>query len=371
MLKQVYDIANTNIENLGSDLERELKEAAAEGEPAWDGAGDEEGLQIWRIEQFHVAHWPKDQYGNFYSGDSYIVMNTYTEDGSDAKKYDLHFWLGQSTTLDEAGTAAYKTVELDTLLGDVPVQHREVEEYESPLFLSYFDQYGGVVTMEGGAESGFHHVEPENYQPRLLQCKGKFQNIQVKQVPLDISSLNSGDVFVLDLGEKIFQFNGKTSGLFEKRKGGEIVSRIKEQRGTCESWVVDESDPSEHDAPFWEHFGGEQEIAEGDAQSDSEVTVNHKLYRLSDESGELTFEFVTEGKLERDQLDSDDVFIIDAQHTVFVWIGTGASDQEKGGAMKYAQQYINENHGGLPLAISLLQERGVSNEQYKRILGQE
>jgi len=39
---------------------------------------------------------------------------------------------------DEYGTAAYKTVELDTYLDDKPVQHREVEGHESELFLSYF-----------------------------------------------------------------------------------------------------------------------------------------------------------------------------------------------------------------------------------------
>ncbi len=39
---------------------------------------------------------------------------------------------------DEYGTAAYKTVELDTLLNDAAVQHREVQGAESQTFRSYF-----------------------------------------------------------------------------------------------------------------------------------------------------------------------------------------------------------------------------------------
>lgn len=88
----------------------------------------------------------------------------------------------------------YKTVELDTYLKDAPVQHREVEGYESDLFLSYFPN--GVRILEGGIDSAFHHVTPVEYKPRLLQVKGR-RHIRVTQVPLERASLNSGDVFIL------------------------------------------------------------------------------------------------------------------------------------------------------------------------------
>ena len=60
----------------------------------------------------------------------------------------------------------------------------------------------------GGVESGFNHVEPDQYDPRLLRVTGKFKKLQVYQVPLDLDSLNSTDVFVLDGGLSLFQYNG-------------------------------------------------------------------------------------------------------------------------------------------------------------------
>ena len=82
-------------------------------------------------------------------GDSYIVLNTYKEEEEDELKYDLHFWIGKYSTQDEYGTAAYKTVELDTFHHDKPVQHREVQGFESDLFKSYFGRVVVVVLTWG------------------------------------------------------------------------------------------------------------------------------------------------------------------------------------------------------------------------------
>ena len=63
-------------------------------------------------------------------------------------------------------------MELDDLLGGTPVQHREVEGFESDSFLALFPG-NTIEILEGGVESGFNHVEPEEYEPRLLQLKVK------------------------------------------------------------------------------------------------------------------------------------------------------------------------------------------------------
>lgn len=85
------------------------------------------------------------------------MLNTWKKPDAPTLYHDIHFWLGLETTQDEAGTAAYKTVELDDFLGTLPVQHREVMGSESPLFLSYFPHF---KVEHGGVESGFNHVKP-------------------------------------------------------------------------------------------------------------------------------------------------------------------------------------------------------------------
>lgn len=113
------NIADTNIAGFGSADDVKQRVNAAKSEKQWEGAGKIPGLEMWHIEKFQVKKLKdKALMGKFYSGDSYIVLNTYKKE--DKLYHDIHFWLGAKTTQDEAGTAAYKTVELDDLLGTAP-----------------------------------------------------------------------------------------------------------------------------------------------------------------------------------------------------------------------------------------------------------
>ncbi|VEL14317.1 unnamed protein product [Protopolystoma xenopodis] len=93
-------------------------------------------LILHNFKQFQVEEVPKEDYGRFYSGDSYIVLNVKKFD--DELIFDAYFWIGASSTQDEYCTAAYKTVELDTFLDDMAIQHREVEGFESTGFKTCF-----------------------------------------------------------------------------------------------------------------------------------------------------------------------------------------------------------------------------------------
>ncbi|KAL0339668.1 UNVERIFIED_CONTAM: Villin-3 [Sesamum radiatum] len=154
-----------------------MSSSAKSLEPAFQGAGQKVGTEIWRIENFQPVPLPKSDYGKFYSGDSYIILQTSPGKGG-GYLYDIHFWLGKDTSQDEAGTAAIKTVELDAILGGRAVQYRELQGHESDKFLSYFKPC--IIPLEGGVASGFKKPEEEEFETRLYICKGK-RVVRLKQ----------------------------------------------------------------------------------------------------------------------------------------------------------------------------------------------
>ncbi|KAH7727868.1 Protein GSNL-1 [Aphelenchoides avenae] len=295
-------------------------------DPKLKGIGKRRGLQIWRICKFALEDVPKEQFGNFFTGDSYIVLNT-----KNIGEWDVHFWLGKNTSQDEAGTAAIKTVELDDSLGGLPVQYREVQDNESSLFLSYFKD--GIKYLDGGHQTGFNHVvDPyENYKPKLFHCKGK-HNVKCAK-----ESLNLGDVFILDKGLDLYVWMPPQSGRMERMKGVQQAKGIRdnERAGRPKIHVLDEDWKTNDE--FWRVFGGKDKVslvksAAAGGKDENYWRDNRQqitLWKVSDSSGTLKV--------------TKDAFIVDAAAGgLYVWVGKGCTIAERKKAMDWGQQYLKQ-----------------------------
>eukprot|EP00092_Neocalanus_flemingeri_P034413 GFUD01037422.1.p1 GENE.GFUD01037422.1~~GFUD01037422.1.p1 ORF type:complete len:714 (-),score=230.81 GFUD01037422.1:107-2248(-) len=307
---------------------------------AFEGAGQEEGLTVWRIEDFAPVAYDNQKYGKFNVGDSYIVLDT--KKAGNSFSWNVHFWLGEETSQDESGSAAMLSVELDDALGGAPAQHREVQEQESQLFLSYFKT--GVKYLPGGVKSGFTHFDPEDVEKRLFRVKGK-RNVQVKQVPLDVASMNKSDCFILDGGKdhSILVYMPTGARKMEQFRAVQVANEIRDEdhAGNADVEVIDQY--SGNMEKFFEVLGSgsPDDVPEGsddDESADAGAKKETKLYKIQDED-------VTEvsgAPLKQDMLDTNDAFLlVGGQSGNFVWLGKESSKEERVKAMSTAVAAAN------------------------------
>ncbi|GAU24242.1 hypothetical protein TSUD_23790 [Trifolium subterraneum] len=310
-------------------------------DPAFQGAGQRLGTEIWRIENFQPVPLPKSEYGKFYMGDSYIILQT-TQGKGGAYYYDLHFWIGKDTSQDEAGTAAIKAVELDAALGGRAVQHREIQGHESDNFLSYFRPC--IVPLEGGVASGFRKPEEEEFVTRLYVCRGK-RVVRMRQIPFARSSLNHDDVFILDTQNKIYQFNGANSSIQERAMALEVVQFLKEEyhEGKCDVAIVDDGklDTESDSGEFWVLFGGFAPISKKVISEDDVIpeAISAQLYSIID--GEVKS---VEGELSKSLLENNKCYLLDCGSELYIWFGRVTQVEERKAACQAADEFVSSQN---------------------------
>lgn len=302
---KTYDWKDSNMANFGSDTEKKVKKEAAEAEPAWAGAGKKVGLQIWRIEKFKVVAWPKEKYGEFYNGDSYIILNTYVKKGDPTLLYNIHFWIGKYSSQDEYGTAAYKTVELDTLLDDRPVQRREVQGHESDLFKSYFGN--NMKILKGGVDTGFRRVLPEAYTPRLFEIKQYGRKVTRTEISLKRDNLKSDNVYIIDNGLKVYQWNGAKASKLEKLRANQELKDIMGKRKGVECSTLEEASTSANHPAI-------MVLKPPNSKSTARGKLPTQMMKVSDGKLEKMADFV------KGNLNPDSVFVVSTpDHAVLGW----------------------------------------------------
>ncbi|KAG7494273.1 advillin-like [Solea senegalensis] len=303
------------------------------------------GIIIWRIEKMELVQVPEKSYGSFYDGDCYLLLSTHKV--SNSLSYDIHFWIGSKSSQDEQGAAAVYTIQLDEFLGSTPVQHREVQNHESDTFRGYFKQ--GIIYKKGGVATGMRHTETNTYDvKRLLHVKGK-KRVIATEVEMSWKSFNCGDVFLLDIGKTIIQWNGPKCNKQEKLKGMLLAKDIRDrERGGRAEIRVMEGD-AESDSPqimnILNNTLGQRTsgLTDGvpDEIADQEQKAKLTLYHVSDADGQMKVTEVATRPLVQDLLNHDDCYLLDQGGTkIFVWKGKKANKAERQAAMERALEFI-------------------------------
>lgn len=325
--------------------------------PAFHNAGQKPGLEIWRIEAMEPVRVPDKSFGQFYTGDAYIVLITKTAARGNKYEFDLHFWIGNHCTQDESASVAIRTVELDELvLGGAAVQYRETQDHESKLFLSYFRK-GGIRYLEGGTRSALKKVDPDAFEKRLFQVKGK-KNVRVAQVECKCSSLNQGDTFVLDCGRTLYVWVGPKSKNKEKLGGVETAQRIRdEERGGKAVINIIESDWNTNNE-FFKALGSRDKVIRAASDIDDDdiirkLDIEILLYRITDlNAGAKTIDDVGHRPLLKSLLKSEHCYILDSGIAgIYVWMGKQCKPEFKTSVWNSVNIFLK--HRGYPHWVSV------------------
>jgi hypothetical protein len=292
-------------------------------------------VDVWRIESFDKVPWPETLFGQFFGGDSFLVLYTYVPAGRSAEEYILYIWQGRESSVDEKGASALLAVALDDEYGGKPVQVR-VEQGKEPDHMVMLFQ-GKMVIHKGGKASGFKNRAAEDTYDTdgvsLFHVRGNGTRATTRavQVEEEARQLNSGDAFILLTPGQMWVWYG----------GGASSEERSIAKSTAMSMVQDrdlaELEEGREPAAFWEALaGGKQPYAQW---STAEPPKQPRLFHCTNFGG--TFRVAELVDYSQDDLDPDDICLLDTYAELYVWVGDGANEEEKRGSAEVARRYIH------------------------------
>ncbi|KAH9501981.1 hypothetical protein DERF_012784 [Dermatophagoides farinae] len=309
-----------------------------------DDVGQFMGILIWEIDNFYPSRLDEACHGKFYEADCYIILKTF-ENENQNPDWDIYYWIGSDTSLDKKACAAIHAVNLRNYLSAKCRTIREEQGEESEQFLSLFPE--GITYIKGGRTlSGFYTVEEVAVATRLYRLhEVSNQQLYMESVAVDIRSLDTRFVFILDTGYKIFVWNGKRSKNTVKQKARLLVEKIKKEERknkTTLEFVDQYQEPEE----FWIEFDNQGEdianmahnfVVEGieDFRPTSPV-----LYQVCLGTGYLELPQIRykPKQLSKSYFESKNVYIMDVMTDVYIWVGRKSARLVRAAALKLAQE---------------------------------
>ncbi|XP_050981046.1 LOW QUALITY PROTEIN: supervillin a [Labeo rohita] len=302
-------------------------------------------VDVWHILEFDYSRLPKLSIGQFHEGDTYVVKWKYMIStavgkrlhseriiGPGKEKCCYFFWQGRNSTVNEKGTSALMTVELD--------------EERGAQFLSQ--------THETGVKScGLFG----NDDWRLYCVRGeKPIEGHLLEVVCHCSSLRSRTSMILLNIPKasMYLWHGCKAQMHTRDVGRTAANKIKEQcpleagLHSSSKVSIQECDEGAEPQGFWEALGRRDRKAyDCMLQDPGKFNFTPRLFQLSSASGEfVAVEFVYPSRepnlvnsmpfLQEDLYTATQpaLFLVDNHHEVYLWQGWWPQDSESTGSAR-------------------------------------
>ncbi|KAL9959859.1 hypothetical protein ACROYT_G033223 [Oculina patagonica] len=315
------------------------------------GSFDEEGrrfivdsisMKIWHVKEYSYQLLPEEEYGHFFSSEGYVVrwkycvkltgvktlkgkQSRYEDVGRDKVAY--FFWQGQDSTLNEKGTAALMTVELDS---DKGPQVLVSQGKEPPCFTRLFE--GKMVVHLGKKDSSEEIGNGSLFIVRNEQPEESY----LLEIPANASSLRSRTSFVVADNKKslLNAWHGSKSPSSTKEIAVSATKRLKKwfNKQYSKEYKAKEVSEGEESKEFWNVLGGKAGFMplSGDSEK-HDYTL--RVFNLKSTSGSFeATEVLNPGRSEQitpypilqSQLyaaDQPALFMVDAVHVIYLWHG--------------------------------------------------
>ncbi|MFH4982321.1 hypothetical protein AB6A40_009030 [Gnathostoma spinigerum] len=196
------------------------------------------------------------------------------------------------------------------------------------------ESYDPRVVTSGGSDDESDQIATKGPSLwKVSDASGRLQISKIADGNFKTSMLDPNDAFILDSGKEVFVWIGKQCTHNERTKAMSWAQEYLQKSGRP-AWtqivrVLQSAEP----AIFTQWFG----VWDMRTQQATPHFLP-RLFQCSDRSGRLAVEEIA--RFTQQDLESDDVMILDALNTIFVWIGSGSSDAEKTHALTAAQTYL-------------------------------
>ncbi|KAJ3008494.1 UNVERIFIED_CONTAM: hypothetical protein HDU68_003095, partial [Siphonaria sp. JEL0065] len=315
-----------------------------------------EGILVFRIENMRPEILEEEEHGRFCIADSYVIIST-RKDNPHLQHYNpttsssttnpptepdeisadhlihiIYTWIGSLAEMDKRFCCAMFAVGVKNLLGVGTRVMRQAQGEETADFKALFPN--GEVAYDDesfAAESGLFVAERRRYQLRVYRVSGK-PHVRMSLVEPIQKSLESNNVYLIDAGHDLIQWNGKESCLTVRSKCRILTNIINgtDRVGKASVSEIEEGQNSEaFEKIFPRDFVGQEE---GSFVEGNRVAT---IYRVPEDGivGDLQELVIAidenESGFSRTILSPKDCCILDAGVEIYLWIGSKATAAKK------------------------------------------